>query len=368
MADKDWLKQRLAEVKADPQNPRRLMAQDPVSAYVHLLTRVHAPGSAKDGHPAARQRAVYRGHRNKEWRLEPTAMRLGEAERAKKLSETRLFADIVNTEFESIRTADTITEWPEVSPDPGLAAARHHGFDTSLLDWSALPLIAMDFATSDATDGNGTLWWVYWSDLKTLGVKPHITLPFLTRLYRQRGLFTEIETEKHRDALEAIAYRIDFPITGHLKATAFNAAGNAIPYALYPSEAWYLALKNWVQSDASAPAAHEESPALRSMAFDLHLLAHGADDLSLARQFENDPGLSTALGCDGRYPSIVRLLAALCARGSAKSTLGFDGEVAELLQVELPGLLDWARQQIIADPDVLNRHIPWLDDGLLLPA
>ena len=199
-----------------------------------------------------------------------------------------------------------------------------------------------------------------------LGTRPFIPPPFLTRIYRQRGLFTHVTSDAQRSALEAICWRIDFPITGYLKTTAFDRAGLAYEYALYPSEAWYLALKKWVRSPENRKALKLDNAAGRSIAFHAYLAAHNADSLSLARQLESDMGLGAAMGVDGRLPAIIRLLAAQGLRGDANNPVEFYAEFAKALNSEIPGLLDWLAAEVQPDPELLVRNISWLDEGLQL--
>jgi type I restriction enzyme M protein len=94
------------------------------------------------------ENAVYRGVKNKGFKLEPSIMRLGYSNEKELIkTERRLFKAFKQQALPHLEyTPKNDWEW--------LALAQHHGLPTRLLDWSRNPLVALYFAVEEdsATD------------------------------------------------------------------------------------------------------------------------------------------------------------------------------------------------------------------------
>lgn len=348
------------------ENNRTWQAPSPEAAYAFLLAMIDAPGAAGPGHKAARGRAIYRGQASVEWELCPSLLRKRKAEIAQCEAEAGLFAAVANAEFESIVSTDTMTKWPPLNTASGLAAAQHHGLPTMLLDWSALPSVAVDFATREHHGAEATVWWVYWSDLAELYAEIVVPPPFLRRLYAQRGLFIRLETTEAQRSLEAVARRVNFPFNGHLPARAgYCDLSSSYPVSLLDTEPFYIELANWVRSDDAQEWFSKQDPGGNLLRYFAYLgRKYGPDatsDLSLAAQLENSHALVTAFNVDGRLTAIVKLVAAMGSRRDPNGDVYFDADVARVIERATPGLITWVSEVIRADKSVLTRYSPWMD-------
>jgi len=89
---------------------------------------------------------LFRGHKNEDWKLQPTIERKTSYYPIRK-AESQLISDF------RIHAA----LWSKAVPDDNdhvswLAVMRHHGVPTRFLDWSYSPLVALHFALEDGGD------------------------------------------------------------------------------------------------------------------------------------------------------------------------------------------------------------------------
>jgi type I restriction enzyme M protein len=89
------------------------------------------------------ENAVYRGVKDKDFKLEPSIMRLGYSDEDELINaEKRLFKAFKQQALPHLEyTPKNDWEW--------LALAQHHGLPTRLLDWSRNPLVALYFAVEE---------------------------------------------------------------------------------------------------------------------------------------------------------------------------------------------------------------------------
>ena len=106
----------------------RLSADDKLAEFVRWA----------QGHPA--NEWVFRGHSNKDWRLQPSVGR----GKPYTLYRERLLLDQFRRLAEPYVTSSEFTEWD------WLALAQHHGLPTRLLDWTSNSLVACFFACANA--------------------------------------------------------------------------------------------------------------------------------------------------------------------------------------------------------------------------
>ncbi len=98
---------------------------------------------------------LFRGHRDKDWELEPVIDRSifsnVHARISREDHERLVFQDFKKLSSRYLRTRPT-NNWEF------LALARHHGAPTRLLDWTENPLGALYFAVEEQTDTDSAVW------------------------------------------------------------------------------------------------------------------------------------------------------------------------------------------------------------------
>lgn len=141
---------------------------------------------------------VYRGVKNKDFKLEPSIMRMGCEDESNLLQKEKCLFD--DFKQQSIPHLDSIPkddwEW--------LALAQHHGLPTRLLDWTGNPLVALYFAVEEETDTDSVVFALIDKkdpvsaeefcspfNLKpTDDVKKYYPAHLTSRIIAQNGLFT----------------------------------------------------------------------------------------------------------------------------------------------------------------------------------
>lgn len=229
-------------------------APSSVSALAWLRCHLYWPATVaarstreKGTEVRLRQRALFRGHAVASWHLTPFLFRFEGHELDQRKRAAELAARIVEAEFEALWNADGTQEWPPLAGGSGVATIQHYGIPTALLDWTANPSVAVHFATcsrSSEDSQQAAVLWVQSSDAVELGLKTVLPPPHIERLFRQRGLFTEL-TPPAQQALEARCSRILFPAQPKLPAQLTYDGTQSIEAELLPVEPWFDALKDW---------------------------------------------------------------------------------------------------------------------------
>lgn len=113
--------------------------------------------------PWERHDYIFRGHANKEWKLEPRISRINKE--LIKVNIHNLLKNVFYTEEENI-FKEFLEEYINSGKQANnlldaLMAGRHHGLPTRLLDWTSNPLVALFFAVSDYWEKDAVVWCLY---------------------------------------------------------------------------------------------------------------------------------------------------------------------------------------------------------------
>jgi hypothetical protein len=193
------------------------------------------------------RRCFFRGHAVSSWPLMPSIFRGDPSELPLRQRASELAATIVEVEFETLWSQDGAQAWPPIWEGCGMAAAQHYGIPTKLLDWTSNPSVAVSFATgskSSTTSKEGAVLVLDVDDARELGAHLNLPPPYVRRLYRQRGLFTNLSAEQASE-IEQRCRRIVFPPQPFLPAQVTRDGKNIEAAELLPADAWFENLKAW---------------------------------------------------------------------------------------------------------------------------
>ena len=375
MRDKEWLKEQLANVTSVDGKTNHYDAPDPISAIMFLIAYVDTPVSVSRENAKSRPRAIYRGQSNSSWNLIPSALRLPKNQYEKALNSSEIFSKVANEEFKILLNSDTIVKWPPATVQSGIAAAQHHHHQetsplpTHLLDWTSLPSVAMDFATrgfltKSGDNSKATIWWLELSKLESINTVLDIPLPYLTRLYRQRGLFIRLEDLEQCNQLAKVVNRLDFNVTGYLPMREYGDNANSSPLDILCTDIWLDELSLWTRKEGAGLNVKTNSSTSLYLAFCNHLSSRGLSQFLPSVMLENDGGLSTAFGEDGRIIGILRYLAAIGVRRNSHNQFELDSEVRHILNRSVPGIVNWFEENSRIYPELLTQPVEWIDRNM----
>ncbi|MGJ9420132.1 FRG domain-containing protein [Massilia sp. CMS3.1] len=229
-------------------------ADNPQQALSWLRWHLYWPATIADATEISgasqlriQHRAFFRGHGDAQWQLMPSLHRLQGAEQLKAAAATRLATQVIKVEFDLLWSRDGTQAWPPLASHSAIAAAQHYQFATTLLDWSASPAVAVHFATcrnEDKISPQASVHWFTSGDAEDLGIKFVLPPIYVERLYRQRGIFTDMTPEISK-TLESKAKKIVFPGWPKLSVLFTENGSQTFEAELMPSDAWFENLRRW---------------------------------------------------------------------------------------------------------------------------
>ena len=328
--------------RVDRKSERTFEAPDPVAAWAFLKGCVDTLGTLT-GVPYTTARAIYRGQSNASWGLLPTLLRLNKSKQRAEKEAAKHFADIVQVEFNVLWSADIVASLPPLHPRSGEASAQHNGMQTSLLDWTSSYSVGIDFATKKADGNLAAVWWLYLSDVERCNLRLILAPPYVQRLYLQRGLFTDIESEKVASTIENIAYKIVFPATHHEKTRKVVNREIQQINSLLPVDQWFDTLRDYCNSTTGRKRyLIGQSAVAHSLQFSGYLNTLENPPKMPWQYVGNDLGISMWLGEDGVLRQIPEYILALGKRVTINGTVSLDETVRKLLDREDPEFFKWS--------------------------
>ena len=200
-------------------------------------------------------RLFYRGQSNIDWKPTPTLYRKPASARAIPELATKVMAAVVDHIYAEAWKSPGAADWPPLTKSAGLAAARHYELDTTLLDWTVNPQIALYFATKDLKPedkpATGAVYWIEDETAEAYGLNVVLAPPVLRRLHLQRGFFTDLQ-ENQIDPLSKAGCRIEFPNHPKQQVQGINTNDLTLfDVDVYPEDAWLKTLADW--SKAKVP-------------------------------------------------------------------------------------------------------------------
>lgn len=278
------------------------------------------------------KRVLFRGQSHATWAPVPTLLRRSgdEALRAERM--TRLAAGVIQSEMRILWSAEWAQGWPPFGSRSGLAAAQHYGFDTMLLDWTTNPSIAVEFATcsrSSAESPRAAVLWLGVIDAAELGLDIILPPAIVLRLYRQRGVFTELDAARLA-AVQSRVGMVRFPAQPRCPVLGTTDGRDRIPVDLLPKEPWFEQLKTWAAAHVDDESLLAE-PMLANIAFTTR---HG-----------HHPAMAQLVSMLPLYPQgqvdMMRLLIDQLAARELNDQRYYEPWTLDLLARSNPGLLEW---------------------------
>ncbi len=186
---------------------------------------------------------IFRGQRDPNWPVVSSIYRTANANR---------------TPLDAFCGAMAGVTWEEVtdaSRATYIASAQHYGLETSLLDFTTDPLIAIYFASLGATEGSQVVvYWLSFNLALSLGVSLVLAPPWVRRHHIQRGLFLDIELD-----LKPVCYRILFPVSAEFQTWL----GNYLQSEVLPENDWLARACAWARAyEGPIPAPPEDANAI----------------------------------------------------------------------------------------------------------
>lgn len=288
------------------------------------------------------QRVFFRGQANARWDLLPSLHRLQGAQQQKAAAATALATSVIKAEFDLLWSRDSTQHWPPLTQKSALAAAQHYGFATPLLDWSANPAVAVDFATRRKEPDIEPLAAVHWltaGDAAALGLQLVLPPAYVQRLYLQRGVFTAV-TAGTSSALTARSRKIVFPATPPLRAQFTTDGQHGFEVDLEPGDAWFNALREWSLDHAGGPMQNWQ-PVMLAARFTQEHGHHPA-----LQNFSEIEGMFAAETHAGPMVAFIDAL----ARRIGHTQDCYDPRVLGLIERDNAGLLQWFQLHGITFP------------------
>lgn len=323
--------------------PRTWQADTPEQALAWLRLNFYYPATVAakvetDAGPQMQlvQRAFFRGHAVASWRPAPTLFREPEDKQRHELAVTNLAASIIDVEFQMLWSADGTQGWPPLDKRSGHAASQHYGFLTTILDWTLNPSVAVHFATcskSSPTSSGACVLWISAADALEMSLNAILPPVYISRLYRQRGLFTEM-TPDLVEEVERRQYKILFPAQPSVPALLTDGK-HTIEAELLPAEPWFDELRKWADSNA-----HDErfiaAPVMAHMVFTKKHGNHPA--------FSNYNELVALFSVGGHSSEMLAFIREL-GRRATRDGYCYDPRMLDLVEAANGPLLDWFRRQ-----------------------
>lgn len=189
----------------------------------------------------ARQRPVFRGHADADWKhnLTPRMLRLGRRDRDAATRAINAFSQLMA----HLRLHHDIgcepSDWTE-------ATAQHYGLSTELLDFTVDPDVAVAFGAGGekCRDGQEAVLFVLRNvEGIRMGMEIVLPPPFVRRLHIQRGLFVRARSRRRVRRLRGECMELRFPLD-----SAFVVVRKRTPVHLLPADDWFSTAAEWAAS------------------------------------------------------------------------------------------------------------------------
>lgn len=206
-----------------------------------------------------RQRPLFRGHPDSDWRenLTPRRARRG-IDRKSEDRAASLVCDFLDTVWRS-------TDLP-LAKGVHMATAQHYGLHTKLLDLTPDPAVAVFFGASGERrrkDQRAVLFVLPHIDA-LLYHKARVILPppFVQRLHHQYGVFLELGKRRRVRSARRACWQILFPLD-----ESFRVRRDGEPVDVHPEDEWFEKVIAWARHAAdTSKAAGDQRVSLLSEA------------------------------------------------------------------------------------------------------